>query len=117
MARSFVRGRFRQAGCGRFFRGGKGDPAPRAGGVPLPPSDSPHPLPRALYREDDAVSRHGGLPLPLPAVKGKDGPPSGRALLSMPVRLLRRLTGTAFQAAIRSRFAVLPSFSWNEGRR
>ena len=34
------------------------------------------------------------------------GPPFGRALLSMPVRLLCRLTGTALRAAFRSRSAV-----------
>ena len=59
-----------------------------------------------------AVSRLGGRGTPRSAVDARKAPaspnghglrpPFGRALLSMPVRLLRRLTGTALRAAFRS---------------
>ena len=52
----------------------------------------------------DDASRPQGLLILFAVCLGGEGEPL--ALLSMPVRLLRRLTGTALRAAFRSRSAV-----------
>ena len=59
-----------------------------------------------LIRDSADNGKTGGALADAPPFCSLGGPPFGRALLSMPVRLLRRPTSTALRTAFRSRSAV-----------